>query len=305
MERTTVAKFSTWTEERVPGEAGRELDELIYDIPEALIPEDHEEHIDFTVHLDIDKIMLEEPAAESERIGLAAETDADNRDKITDCDLTPSPAWSPDDYGDGIRGYPEAETTPIEVEDDEDNGEMHAEEPNRNEKGIPTEFIYTLQDTTLVKRLRPSQLTKMIHSAEQDRNRLDKELNEAGILGQGVFSPLRKVWEVYVGRGRVSECLRARGDCEVEVFSYQTGWDFDKPKDRAAFLRKLKAEEPDEVLITPACRLRSSLQELSASRSGEARKELMRKRLKDHDTHLVFTSVVYETQRRSGRHVHG
>lgn len=87
--------------------------------------------------------MLEEPAAESERIRLAAETNADNRDKITDCDLTPSPAWSPDDYGDGIRGYPEAETTPIEVEDDGDNIEMHAEEPKRNEKGIPTEFIYT------------------------------------------------------------------------------------------------------------------------------------------------------------------
>ena len=89
-----------------------------------------------TSHLDIDKIMLEEPAAESERIRLAAETDADN-------DLTPSSAWSPDDYGDGIRGYPEAETTPIEVEDDGDNIEMHAEEPKRNEKGIPTEFIYT------------------------------------------------------------------------------------------------------------------------------------------------------------------
>ena len=137
-------------------------EELIYDVPEVLIPEDHEEHIDFTVKLDIDKIMLEEPAAESERIGLAAETDADNRDKITDCDLTPSPAWSPDDYGDRINGYPEAEITPIEVEDDEDNGEMHAEEPNLNETGIPTEFVYTLQDTTVVKRLRPSQLTKMI-----------------------------------------------------------------------------------------------------------------------------------------------
>jgi hypothetical protein len=72
----------------------------------------------------------------------------------------------------------------------------------------------------------------------------------------------RKVWEVYVGRGRVTECLWKRGDVDTEIFSYQTGWDFDRAKDRTAFLRRLRNE----------------------------------------DTHLVFTSVVYEAQRRAGRH---
>eukprot|EP00435_Cladocopium_sp_Y103_P049717 s105_g15.t1 len=140
----------------------------------------------------------------------------------------------------------------------------------------------------------------MIHTAEHEKFKLRKELSKAGCIGQRVLSPLRKVWEVYVCRGRVSEELRKRGDCEAEVFLYQTGWDFDRPKDRAAFLKRLKTEEPHEILITPACRLWSSLQELTASRSDEARRELMRKRQQDHDTHLTFTAIVYEAQRKAG-----
>ena len=93
-------------------------------------------------------------------------------------------------------------------------------------------------------------LTKMIHTAEQTRDKLKKEMTKATVVDQGVFAPKRKtIWEVYVGRERVSECLRRRGDIDVEIFSYQTGWDFDKASDRARFLKRLKEEEPDEVLI--------------------------------------------------------
>ena len=178
---------------------------------------------------------------------------------------------------------------------------MHEDEPNRDDRGAPIELVYTLRDTATTKRLRPQALTKMIHNAEQTRDKLKKELAKSTLVGQGVFGPRRKIWEVYVGRGRVSECLRRRGDVEVEIFS-QTGWNFDLAKDRARFLKRLKNEEPDEILITPTCKLWSALQELSASRSEEARKMLIWKRQVDHDTHLAFTSVIYEAQRRAGRH---
>ena len=39
--------------------------------------------------------------------------------------------------------------TPINVEDNEHSGDMQAEEPNRNEEGSPTEFVYTLHDMIL------------------------------------------------------------------------------------------------------------------------------------------------------------
>ena len=90
-------------------------------------------------------------------------------------------------------------------------------------------------------------LTKMIHTAEQTRDKLKKEMTKATVVDQGVLTPKRKIWEVYVGRERVSECLRRRGDIDVEIFS--AGWDFDKASDRARFLKRLKEEEPDEVLI--------------------------------------------------------
>ena len=64
---------------------------------------------------------------------------------------------------------------------------MHAEEPNRDETGIPTEFVYTLKDVSSVKRLRPSMLTKMIHMAEMEKNKLQKIMTKAGTLGNGVF----------------------------------------------------------------------------------------------------------------------
>lgn len=124
---------------------------------------------------------------------------------------------------------------------------MHEGEPNRDEKGIPTEFIYALRDNATTKRLRPQMLTKMIHTAEQTRDKLKKEMTKATVVDQGVLTPKRKIWEVYVGRERVSECLRRRGDIDVEIFS--AGWDFDKASDRARFLKRLKEEEPDEVLI--------------------------------------------------------
>jgi hypothetical protein len=228
----------------------------------------------------LDHILIDETGAEPAAIGMADEEDANNRDTvINECANSPLDMMPPDESG-ALPPGPKTDGFPVEIEDESDSGDMHEGEPNRDEKGIPTEFIYTLRDNATTKRLRPQMLTKMIHTAEQTRDKLKKEMTKATVtvVDQGVFAPRRKIWEVYVGRERVSECLRRRGDIDVEIFSYQTGWDFDKASDRARFLKKLKEEEPDEVLITPACKLWSSLQELSASRSEEARNELIKKR---------------------------
>ena len=70
---------------------------------------------------------------------------------------------------------------------------------------------------------------------------------------------------------------------------------------RKRFLKKLRDEEPDSILLSPPCRLWSQLQELAASRSEEARDDLRLRREEDHDTILTFIAVVYEEQRRNGR----
>ena len=49
----------------------------------------------------------------------------------------------------------------------------------------------------------------------------------------------------------------------VEVFSLQTGWDFEQSAHRRKFLSRVRAEEPHEILMSPTCRLWSQLQELT------------------------------------------
>jgi len=82
---------------------------------------------------------------------------------------------------------------------------------------------------------------------------------------------VRVVWEVYVGRGRVSEEISKKKNCRSERFGPHEGWDFSRPEDRKHFLRRLAAEEPDEILISPECCLWSPMQELTANRSEGAK----------------------------------
>ena len=111
-----------------------------------------------------------------------------------------------------------------------------------------------------------------------------------------------KIWEVFAGKGRVTKILQEKYPMvEAERFSLLDGWDFQEAEHRKKFLRKLREDEPDSVLLSPPCRLWSQLQELAASRSEEARDGLRLRREEDHDTILTFIAVVYEEQRRNGR----
>jgi len=117
-----------------------------------------------------------------------------------------------------------------------------------------------------------------------------------------------KVWEVYAGAGRITqriEKMRVGGaNIKGEKFSLATGWDFSKRSDQLRFLRRLRDEEPDEVFMSPECRLWSSLQELSASRSEEARQKLIALRQEDHDVRLNFVATVFRHQEKNKRHAH-
>ena len=89
--------------------------------------------------------------------------------------------------------------------------------------------------------------------------------------------------------------------CSARKFGVEQGWDFSRPKDRKSFIKLLMDEEPDDVHLSPECRLWSSAQELTASRSEEARQFLINARTVNHDTHLVFVAIVYKIQQRAGR----
>ena len=111
-----------------------------------------------------------------------------------------------------------------------------------------------------------------------------------------------KIWEVFAGKGRLTKTLQDKYPMvDAERFSLDDGWDFQKPGDRKKFLKKLREEEPDSVMLAPPCKLWSQLQELAASKSEEAREDLRLKREEDHDVILTFCAVVYEEQRRHGR----
>lgn len=141
-------------------------------------------------------------------------------------------------------------------------------------------------------------LRRMINTAKNKA----KEFNAMMAEAKGLKPKERVVWEVYVGRGRVSEMISKKKNCRSERFGPQEGWDFSRPADRRSFLRRLAEEEPDEVLLSPECRLWSPMQELAASRSQGAKQYLVDARKVDHDVHLAFVATVFQAQQRGGRH---
>ena len=149
-----------------------------------------------------------------------------------------------------------------------------------------------------VARLHPNRLRKMIYEAQYLVREHKKMLNEAKKPSQKTHV----VWELYCGKGRLSNYVNTLPGCCAEKFGYEQGWDFSRPADRRAFLRRLREEEPDDIMISPECKLWSPLQELTANRSPEALQFLVDARQENHDTHLTFVSVVYQAQYRAGRH---
>ena len=283
--------------------------------PEVLLPDDSEEHVDFSKNLGYWGIMDSEEAVHLAH-GEETTWDPEVGDASSDVSQT---IPREDEY----TPEKEAETAEFQSTDEEADGlpeelpavpherkedgtaEMHGiEEPNHEERRIleHVEFIYRLEDPKVVKRLTAPMMRKMVKQAENAVQQKNQSLRKASTLGNRLTQPKRKVWEIFVGKGRVNRCLEKRDDIDVESYSYQNGWDFERAEDRKDFYRRLRDEEPDEILISPPCRLWSLLQELSACRSDEAREKLVRERRANHRTILDFTATVFEFQRRNGRH---
>ena len=112
----------------------------------------------------------------------------------------------------------------------------------------------------------------------------------------------RVLWEVYCGEARVAKIAESMG-MEVECFGPNTGWDFDDPEHQAAFLERQREEMPDEIYISPDCRLWSQMQNLAA-RTEAQQLELYKKRAHHHKVHLKFVAQIYLEQVDNARHAH-
>ena len=149
------------------------------------------------------------------------------------------------------------------------------------------------------KKLTPQKLRTLTNCARSHVKNVERMMAEAPQSGA---SRTMKVWEVFAGKGRVTQILNERyPQVDATRFSLLDGWDFQDPNVRRRFLAKLRREEPDSLLLSPPCRLWSPLQELTAAKGEEFRVRLMKMREEDHDTILTFCAVAYEEQRRNGR----
>ena len=135
--------------------------------------------------------------------------------------------------------------------------------------------------------------------------KVTEELNKAhGYVTSELHkdNPGRVIWELYAGRSRLSEVAETLG-ANVKVFSYDTGWDFDLPSHRRAFLELLDQELPDEVFMSPTCGPWSTAQSLAA-RTPEQQQALIDLREWHHQVHLKFVRKVYLRQVANGCHAH-
>ena len=152
-----------------------------------------------------------------------------------------------------------------------------------------------------VKTLTKAKMHSLILSATEASKRTTRLLDKAKSDDK---AGERVIWEVFAGKGRTSEELSKIPGVHVETFSQKNGWDFLRAKDRKKFLRKLQDDMPDEVLLSPVCKLWSPIQELSLAANPQRRAQLVEDRRRDHDEILMFVATVYEAQRRAGRHAH-
>ncbi len=142
--------------------------------------------------------------------------------------------------------------------------------------------------------LKAQDLRKMIFNAKQHVKKFNALMAEANPRLKD-----RVVWEVYVGRSRVSEEVSKMNHWRSERFG---PWDFSRTEDRKHFLRRLAAEEPDDILLGTTYRFWSPMQGITANRSPGAKQYLVDARKEDHDVHLMFVATVFQLQQRNGRH---
>ena len=140
----------------------------------------------------------------------------------------------------------------------------------------------TTDDAALMMEMPTDQFRKMdesIYVAERVQRKLLREAAHLKNDGR------RKVWEVYTGTARTTECLLQLG-ADAEAFGLPTGWDFELPAHRRRLLDRFQDEQPDEVFMPPACRPWSNLQNLNASMYPELAEKLRKERFDNRRVHF-------------------
>lgn len=139
-----------------------------------------------------------------------------------------------------------------------------------------------------------------LHSSQTQLNKLHAFVDNV-LREEGHPAP-RLLWEVYARKSRLSQLAEALG-MKVEVFSFDTGWNFSLASHRTLFMQRLQKEEPDELFLSPSCGPWSKMQNISAT--TEQRKEaLYTLREWHHRVHLGFCRRAYLQQIRGGRPAH-
>ena len=279
------------------------------DTSETLMPEDFATHVDVFNKISLDEFLATDVMTIKEEPDSGEPNDYDSRRSVNSSQAPTEEVRTPESESRttlpsertrttraaGDHGHRRLPRIAEEEVSSEQSGSCCAH-VSQNASSSNSERLYDRGAN--VNKLQPAKLRKMFHDAQLLVKDYDNLVNEAR-------NPPKKehvVWEVYAGRGRVTEQVNMLNGCRGERFSIKDGWNFDNPKDRKRFIQKLVREEPDDVMISPSCRLWSSLQELTANRSDEARKYLVEARARDHENHLVFVATVYMIQYRAGRH---
>lgn len=156
---------------------------------------------------------------------------------------------------------------------------------------------------TPVQTMSEDKFNKIFNMCTQQSAENRNQVNGQVHLARDGSRPRRKlIWEVYVGRGRVSEEAARLGAITVR-FGLQEGWDFSKSSHRKALLRKIDSDDPDEIFFAPRCTLWSPMQNINIKNENDAA-ELEQLREVDHETHLMMIKKAYWKQVRRGKHAH-
>ena len=109
----------------------------------------------------------------------------------------------------------------------------------------------------------------------------------------------RRIWEVFADEGRTTTAARKLANVEAECFSLQNGCDFRDVETKKKFMRKMRKDMPDEILLAPPCKLWSSMQEINIAQHGEEyAMKLAIDQARDEQDFLKFCREVYDAQRR-------
>ncbi|CAE7854667.1 unnamed protein product, partial [Symbiodinium necroappetens] len=315
----------------------RLLDNSSFD--EILVPDDYENHVGTHDPIALEEILeLSEPALAYEEVSLVKHHHDETGDPLHETEPndsknvtadTPTSAHDPNtrvphgDTNDATKWTRTNDTTAthhdketVTFTDDKTNkhddttAAHHDKETvtvthdKANKHNDTTATHHDKETVTLtgdkVKALSKGRLRGLIMMAQAANKKHKSLLSQASRVGDDSH---HVVWQVFTGKGRLEDAICKQGG-KVQNFSKETGWNFSQPKVRKRFLAKLQEEQPDEVMIAPSGRIWSPAVDLSVATDPGRAPELRRLRQDNHDNILVFAAVIFETQRRAGRHAH-